>query len=298
VRLLAIAVIAIGCKKAAPVEVAPGSGSGSAVAPIAPDAAVAIATPTWTLETKLIELPCGDRKLALPAPGPTTKPAERPLERVPAMTACQDQPTIAAACTCLAASADKWTSGISMPAECEMQKEIDPHAQLVTVTSNPVEGSSKEGGRAFVLIARHGDKWSAVDEVESVADIDLSETPKMSGVASITSFETRTLADGTLYAIQSQTETHEHSMGDMDYDGSAQLTVCVSPNNPKLQPFCYKPLSLGSWSYSWTTTKKEAADACAVRSVAAFSVTLDATSTTVRLAHGVDREGTAGRYHL
>jgi hypothetical protein len=302
-RALALAtlVFVVGCKKAATVDdkPLPGSGSGSATAPRpVPDNPVAKA-PAWKIESQPIALPCGDRPLKLPPPAAATKPAvDRVLAHADAMTVCQDQASVAAACTCLAGAVDKWAGGLSAPAECEVQTQADPRAQLVMVSSNPADGASKSGGSAFILVARHGAMWSAAGVVELAPDVDLAETPKASRRATVTKLEPHPLAAATLYWIESQSETQERSMGDLDRDGAAQGTICVAPNAGTAAPFCYKPISLGAWTYSFTPAKADAPDACTIQGATAFGVGLDATSATVRLLHGSDSEGMAGRYRL
>lgn len=302
-RALALATLmfVVGCKKAATVDdkPLPGSGSGSATAPRpAPDGPVANA-PAWKVESQLVALACGDKPLKLPPPVPAAKPAvERMLAHADAMTVCQDQASVAAACTCLAGAVDKWAGGLSAPAECEVQNQADPRAQLVMVSSNPADGATKSGGTAFLLVARHGAMWSAAGIVEIAPDVDLSETPKASRRATIAKFEPHPLAAATLYWIESQSETQEHSMGDLDHDGAAHGTICVAPDAATAAPFCYKPLSLATWTYSFTPAKADAPDACTIQGVTSFEVGLDATSATVRLVHGNDSEGMAGRYRL
>lgn len=311
-RALGFAILAVvaGCKKAAPVDEKPGSGSGSgsqtaATPPAPPDAASTPApAPTWKLESQPVALACGDKPLTLPPPATTKPPVDRALGRADAISVCQDQPSVAAACTCLAGAVDKWAGGISAPAECEVTKQSDPGAQLVDVTSNPPDGASKVGGEAFVLIVRRGATWSPAGVVETAADIDLSVTPKATQRATIARFESRPVADGTLYWIESRHETQEHSVGDLDQDGAAQGTICVAPGVSAVSgvsappAFCYKPLALATWTYSFTPEKAKDPGACTVASVATFGVTLEPGAATVRVTHGNDSEGQSGHYRL
>ena len=302
-RALAFAILVVftGCKKAATVEDKPAQGSGSdvAAAPHAPPDPPSAAAPAWKVESQPIELACGDKPLALPAPGTAAKPpVDRALGHGDAMTVCQDQASVAAACTCLAAAVDKWAGGISAPADCEVEQPSDPSAQLVKVSSNPPDGSKKSGGQAFVLIAKHAATWSPAGVVESAADIDLAETPKATQRATIARFVSQPVADGNLYWIESRHETQERSMGDLDHDGTAQGTICVAPKTAATRPFCYKPLNLGTWTYSFTTAKAGDPSACTITAVTAFAVNLEPASATVRLVHGNDSEGLAGHYRL
>jgi hypothetical protein len=301
-RAFAFAMVAVlaGCKKAAPVEdkPAPGSGSAAATPPVAPPDAASATAPAWKLDSQPVELTCDDKPLKLPAPGTVKPPVDRTLGRAGAIAVCQNQASVAAACSCLAASVDKWAGGISAPGECEVQKQSDPHAQLVKVSSNPPDGATKSGGETFVLIARRDATWSPAGIVEVAPDIDFSETPKATQKATIARFESRPLADGTLLWIESRHETQEHSAGDLDQDGAAQATICVVPGAAASPAFCYKPLALGSWVYSFTTAKAGDPSACSVSSAATFAVSLEPGSATVRLTHGSDSEGLAGHYRL
>ena len=295
-----------GCKKTATVDdkPAPGSGSGSAAAtpPTAtPDAASAPApapAPAWKLDSQPVELACDDKPLKLPPPGAAKPPVDRALGRADAIAVCQNQVSVAAACSCLAAAVDKWAGGISAPGECEVQKPSDPNAQLIKVNSNPPDGATKSGGETFVLIAKRDATWSPAGIIEVAPDIDFSVTPKATQKATIARFESRPLADGTLYWIESRHETQEHSMGDLDQDGAAQGTICVAPSAAASPAFCYKPFALASWTYSFTPAKAGDSSACSISSATTFTVSLEPGSATVRLSHGNDSEGLAGHYRL
>jgi hypothetical protein len=299
-RWLALAglVLVVGCKKTAPVEDKLAKGSGSASSSEAPAIDAAVAVPAWKVESQPVDLPCGDKPLALPAPVAGKPAADRVLAHAEAMTVCQDQVSVAAACTCLAGSIDKWGAGLSAPAECEPEKPSDPRAQLVVVSSNPTDPSSKSGGEAHVLVARHGAAWSAIGVIETAPDVDLSETPKASHTAKITRFESHPLGDAALYWVESRNQAQEKSMGDLEYNGAAQATICVVPNAATAAGFCYAPIKLGAWEYAFTIAKADQADACSIRTAATFSAVLEASAVTVRLLHGTDSETTAGLYRL
>jgi len=166
------------------------------------------------------------------------------------------------------------------------------------VSSNPPDGATKSGGETFVLIAGRDAAWSPAGIIEVAPDIDFSVTPKATQKATIARFESRPLADGTLYWIESRHETQEHSMGELDQDGAAQGTICVAPGAAAAPAFCYKPLALASWTYSFTPAKGGDSSACSVSSATTFAVSLESGSATVRLTHGNDSEGLAGHYRL
>src|SRR5262245_51625134 len=80
-----------------------GSGAGTASGP-----------PAWKLESRPVELPCGNKPLAIPAAAPTAAAAERPLPRAEPIAGCRDLASIRAACQCLSASVGTWgkTAGL------------------------------------------------------------------------------------------------------------------------------------------------------------------------------------------
>lgn len=303
----AIAVLAFGCKKSptageTPAPGAAGPGSGSMQPPgTASDAPGAAPAPPWKIESRPLELPCGDKPLGLPPPVAAAKPAvDRTLAHADTIAQCRDQASVAAACACLAGAIDKWGSNLNLSAtgECEPQPQSSSEAQIVEVRSKPADLAATSGGEAFVLVAKHGGTWSAVAVIDAAPDVDLTVTPKVSHRAKIATFESHSLPSGSLYWIESQSEAQEKSMGDLERDGEAQGTICVMPAAASAAPFCYAPLKLGAWTYAFTVAKADQPDACSIRSVATYTATLDAAAATLRVVHGSDADGTAGHYRL
>ena len=259
--------------------------------PVAIDAAV-VAAPTWTAKSEPIALMCGDKPLAMPPRDPAAKPAaDRNLSHADGIAVCHDQATVAATCACLAGSIATWGPGLSGSGDCKPVSQAS-EAQIVEVTSQPADADAKSGGEALVLVVKHGAKWSAVAVVDAEPDIDLTSTPRMTEHAAIAKFETHPLADGQLYWVVSQTETQDKSMGDVDHDGRTRGTICVAPTNPNTPAFCYTPLALGSWIYSFTAQDSS----CAINKITTHTATLDGTAATLRLDHGSDSDVIAGRY--
>lgn len=301
-RYVLITVLLLGCKRAAPVEdhpVARSGSSGSAVIapPPAIDAAVA-AAPAWKLASQPVELTCGDSLLTLPAAVPPSKPpVDAALQPRAGLSVCKDQASVAAVCTCLADSIARWSTdlGLSPRGECTPDKEADANARLVKIRSLPEATDTTSPGEAYVLVARRGATWSAIEIVEVAVEIDLSETPKASERATISRFEAKPITDGTMYWIESRTDSQDKSMGELEISGEAQGLICrTTPTSAG----CYPPLALGSWEYTFTVAKAGAADACAIQKIATFGVTLDASSANVQLLQGTQTDAIAGTYKL
>jgi hypothetical protein len=141
-------------------------------------------------------------------------------------------------------------------------------------------------------------QWSAVNVVEHAPDVDLTMTPKATHGASIKKFETRPRADGTVLWIESDNQYSETAMGEQEVNGAAALTICVVPTAPA-QAYCYAPVKLAAWDYTFTFDKAGQDDACEVRKAGGLSASLDgAGGLTVRLDRGTDKTGAAGHYHL
>ncbi len=286
-RLILSALLVIGCKKSEQHAPTPGSASG------ATPPADAAAAPAWTIESQPIELPCGNQPLALPPP--TAKPpVDAALQPVKPLAVCQDQPSVAAACACLAGSVTSWTEGFVAKAECELDGHGDPTAQLVQIYGAPDDDATTSGGQAFVLVVRRGSAWSPLAIVDLADAVDLSVTPKASSRGTIVAFEARPLAGGTLYWIESRTETQEKSMGDLEYSGATQGTICVVG----AKSTCFAPVELGSWEYAFTIASADQPDACKITSVATYGATVDASGVTLRLVHGAPDKPAAGHYKL
>lgn len=293
-RWLLVLVVVLGCKKGNGGDKhtpATGSGSGSGSQEVAPP------PPAWTIESQPVDLMCADKPLALPAPaGATAAPAPRALPHGDAIHACQDQASVAAVCDCLVKSIKDWGGdlGLSPAVECEPQPPANTDAQLVEVSSKPADDSSTSGGEAFVFVARHGATWSPVAVIEAAPDVDLSVTPKASHTATLDRVASHATTGGTLYWLESHHEAQDKDVGDTDHDGDAHGTVCLVPSSGA--PTCGKPLVLGTWSYAFSLPKADQPDACTIGKVSTFTATVDPTGVTLKLAHGPDSGGQAGRY--
>jgi hypothetical protein len=269
-----------GCKKPTSQDVTNGSATaGSAAAP----------APTWKATSHPIELSCGDSPLALPVPQAAPAVPERPLAHADALAQCHDQASVDAACDCLAKSVATWGTKLLLagPATCTPQPDPQPDAVVVQIQDNPVEPDSKTGGTALVLVAKRGTTWSALAVVDAEGDIDLAQTPKLTESVKLLAFEPHPIAGGSLYSIETRGETRESDMGDHDIEGGVVESLCTTA-------FCYAPLRLADWSYTWTPAKTS----CAVSKLASFVATFEPSSVTMVLEHGSDRDGVAGRYRL
>ena len=285
-RWLLVLVVVLGCKK--------GNG-GDKHTPVT----VAPPPPAWTIDSQPVDLMCADKPLALPPPAgaaPAPAPAPRALPRADAIRACQDQASVAATCDCLVKSIEDWGGdlGLSPAVECEPQPPANADAQLVEVSSKPADDSSTSGGEAFVFVAKHGATWSPVAVIESAPDVDLSVTPKASHTAKIDRVTSHAAPSGSLYWIESHHEAQDKDVGDTDHDGDAHGTVCLVPGGAAAS--CTKPLVLGTWSYAFSLPRADQPDACTIAKVSTFTATVDAGGVTVKLAHGPDSGGEAGRY--
>jgi hypothetical protein len=150
-----------------------------------------------------------------------------------------------------------------------------------------------------VFTAAHGKAWSAVDVVEAAPDVDLTQTPKATHGATITGLEVRPRTDGTLVWIQSQNQYSETDMGEQEVQGAAALTLCVLPSDAAQEPYCYAPVKIATWEYTFTIANADRDDACKIREAAVFSASLDSSGAlSVRLDRGTDKAGSAGKYHL
>jgi hypothetical protein len=287
-RTLLLCVLAtVACnKKTAPEPAALGSATpGSAVSP-APDAASA---PAWTATSHAIELTCGDSPLELTPPQAAAKPApDRPLGRSDALAVCRDQPSVDAVCGCLAKSVATWGKSLLLagPATCEVQPNAQPDAAILQIVDNPAETATKSGGAALVMVAKRGATWSAVAVIDAAGDIDLAATPKLVGSLKLVSFDPH---PGSMYSIETRSESRQADMGEHSIEGSVIATLCSAASG-----VCYTPLKLGTWTYTWTPK----ANACQISALALFSATFDAGGATLRLDHGSDSDGRAGRYRF
>jgi hypothetical protein len=277
-----VAAVIAGCGGKKTGDAAGSAPAGSAAAP---------AVPPWSLETKPGELMCGDKTPAVPeaaATGERAVPRGEPI-------GCQDQPSLDAVCACLIASSAKWASGLSAPLACQPTERGDARVKLLELVSRPTDPEELASGASYILAAAHGAKWSALAEVEHAPEVDRSATPKASHSADIKAFELRPRNDGMLVWIQSQSQYEEHAMGELEHKGAAQVTICSVPAAATQAPFCYAPIALAAWDYTYT----DSTEACEIRELAVYAAGLDSTGKlTVRIDRGDDKAGAAGRYHL
>lgn len=218
-------------------------------------------------------------KLAVPPP--------RSLPPGQAITACQDLASVDEVCKCLATSSK--ATGIEGKATCEPAKERGTRAQLVVVQGQPDDPDATAGGTAIVLVAKRGEKWSALQVVETADDVDLTVTPKAMHAATVLAYEER---DTTIW-VETRNQYSETSVGDHDVRGEAGLTICRIPSAVGERASCNARIPLAAWDY----TQAVADDQCEVRSMFAFRAVLSSDDTLVLvLAAGVDNSGRAGRY--
>ncbi|HEX4455912.1 MAG TPA: hypothetical protein VH143_33860 [Kofleriaceae bacterium] len=290
--VLSAIVAAFACNKKPTSEPAPGS-----AAPVAQaaDAAAAAAAPAWSATSHPIELACGDGPLTLTPPQPAASPAAaRTFKHGDAFSQCHDQASIAAACDCLAKSVATWGKKLLLagPATCTPQPNARADGAVVLLQDESPDTATRAGGSALVLLAKRGATWSAISVVESSADIDLTQTPKLTGSLKLVAFDEHPIAGGLLYSIETRTETAQSDMGEHDLDGTASATLCSVPADAHPDAFCYVPVALGSWSYTWTPKE----GSCEIKKLATFAATYDATGATLRLDHGSDADTVAGHY--
>ena len=289
-----VLIVAVACKKPPggdkPTPGSDQAGSGSSTQPAAPPPPA-----SWKIDSQPVELMCGEKPLTLPAPAAASPKGDRALPHADAIRTCQDQASVAAVCDCLTKSIKDWggSLGLSPAVQCEVQTPAQPDAQLVEVSSTPADDSTS-GGEAFVFVAKHGATWSPVAVIEGAPDVDLSITPKASHTAKIDRVEAHAIASGSLYWIESHHEAQDKSMGESEREGEAHGTVCTVPTGAS--PWCGAPLVRGAWTYTYSLAKADQPDACTITKVSTYAATLDPTSVTVRLVHGSDEDGVAGRY--
>ena len=291
---LAVVVLVPSCKKPQP---AADTTSGSATPVAAAPNAAPQAPPAWTATSHPIELSCGDSPLVLTAPQSAATPAsERTLKHGDAIAQCHDQASIEATCDCLAKSIAAWgtTFQLAGPATCTPQPNAQPDAAVVQLQDNPADPDSKTGGTALVLVAKRGSSWSAISAIDAEGDIDLTQTPKLTESAKLVAFEAHPIASGSLYSIETRSETRQSDMGDHDIEGGVVETFCAIPRDAHAAATCYAPLNLGTWSYTWTPAKTS----CEISKLAIFAASFDATGVTMRLDHGSDADGIAGHYRF
>ncbi len=290
--VLSAAIAALACNKKPTSE--PAVGSATPVAQSA-DAEAAAAAPAWSATSHPIELACGDGPLTLTPPQAAASPtAARTFKHGDTLSECHDQASIDAACDCLAKSIATWGKQLLLagPATCMQQPNARADGAVVMLQDNPPDTATHTGGSALVLLAKRGATWSAISVVESSADIDLTQTPKLTGSLKLVAFDEHRIAGGSLYSIETRTETAQSDMGEHDLDGTASATLCPVPSDAHSAAFCYAPVSLGSWSYTWTPKE----GSCEIKKLATFAATYDPSGAMLRLDHGSDVDAVAGHY--
>jgi hypothetical protein len=298
IRTLAIAtlvVVSAGCKKPPKSEETaasrgssaggsglelPGSGSGSGPA----------AGRSWTIESHPVEPRCGDHAIELPPPvAPTEPPVDTKLAARAAIASCHDQPSVAATCSCLAASIETWGKDTLSPrGECEAATtELDANAALVRVKSVPADPNRRAAGEATIFVAKRGGAWSAIASIATAADVDQGETPEGSEKVIVERTRNQPIEGGTLYWIEARNEAQDKSLGGkLAVTGSTEGTICrVTTDDTS----CLGPIVLGAWSYG---------DRCNVHTLGVFRATITPTTVTIRIEHGKQSEAIAGTYHM
>jgi hypothetical protein len=191
---------------------------------------------------------------------------ERPLKRDKPIAVCQDQKSTESVCACLVGAIATWADGLHAPATCKPIAEYKTAgAQLLQIRSQPADPASIAGGVTFVVAGVHGNKWSAVDAIETAPELDLGVTPHASNDAAIDRFEIRPLPDATVVWIESRHETEETAMGDHSRTGEASTTVCIVPTAATSSPSCYTSVPRSAWDYTEAITNPAAG--CTIRSV-------------------------------
>jgi hypothetical protein len=292
--LVVVLAAAFGCKHNPSSEPGTGSattGSATTVAQAAVDAGAA-AAPAWKATSHPIELACGDAPLPLPPPQPAAAPAAtRTFKPGNTFTQCHDQLSLDAACDCLAKSIATWGKSFLLagPATCAPQPNATD-AAIVQLQDNPADTASHTGGSALLLVAKRGATWSAISVVDTTGDIDLAQTPKLTGSVKLVALD----AHGSIYSIETRNETAQSDMGEHDLDGTVTGTLCSIPSDAHADAFCYVPVNLGTWSYTWTPKE----GSCEIKKLATFNASYDGAGATLQLAHGSDADGVAGRYQF
>jgi len=217
-----------------------------------------------------------------------TKP--RPLPRATPLTACQQLTSVDAVCKCLASSVSQWgaAGGLEGTVSCEPAQERGTQAQLVVVQEQPADPDKAVGGTAFVLVAKRGASWSALQVVETAGDVDLTVTPRAMHSATVLAYEER----GTTIWVETKNQYSESGGGESEVRGEAALTVCSIG-----EPAACARVPLAGWDYSSTSAHGDGDDTCEVRSAFAYRAALTSAGVlTLVLAAGVDDGGHAGRY--
>jgi len=261
----------------------PAAASGSTVA--AADSAI---SSNWTIESDAAEPRCGDQPIPLaPAIVPTETPVDIKLKARPAIASCQDQPSVAATCNCLAATIASWGDDLSPKGECVATTiELDATAVLVQVKSVSADPIERVPGEATILVAKRRTGWSAVAVVATAADVKQRDAPGGSEKVTVESSKAEPIVGGTLYWIVARNDEHDHRLGKLSVTSATEGTICrISSNDAS----CLTPVVLAAWSYE---------EHCKVHTLGLFHATVTPTTVTVRVEHGKQSEPIAGTYHI
>ena len=206
----------------------------------------------------------------------------RTLARGTPIADCQQLASVDAVCKCLTGKA----VGLEGTLACEAAKEKGTNGQLVVVQEQAADPDKAVGGTAFVLVAKRGEKWSAMQVVETAGDVDLTETPNAMHGATVLAYEER----GSTIWVETQNQYSETGGGEREVRGEVGLTVCNATT-------CTARIPLAGWDYTVTLAHGDGDDKCDVRSAFAYRATLTSAGVlTLVLAAGVDDGGRAGRY--
>jgi hypothetical protein len=265
----------------------------------------------WRRESAPLQLDCDGAPAAKagakhPSGSPAVaaaEPAVRTLPRAELMQECQGHGSVEEACGCLAKAMTP-SGGV---ASCEVTepeaREREPKARsdrgrLVSVWSGSGERDTLDKGRTLVLLARRGATWSALLAVDSSDEVDRTETPQTSDLASVRRYEELPLGGGTLFWIQTASESSDVAAGDRFVQGSAGLTLCAVPADGADGAASCARLSLGEWDYDFSE-RDGASPRCQVRKASRYRVRLDERGEgEVILESGVDDQKLAGRFKL
>ena len=184
--------------------------AGAAGSAAAGDAAEA-SPKKWQRESAPLELDCdgapakpAGKNPSKPAAAAPAEPAAPPLPRAELMKECQGQASVEEACGCLAMAMTP-SGGV---ASCEVAepepREREPKARsergrLESVWSGAGERDTLDKGRTLVLLARRGSTWSALQVVDSSDEVDRTETPQTSDLATVRRYEELPFGGGTLF---------------------------------------------------------------------------------------------------
>lgn len=129
-------------------------------------------------------------------------------------------------CACLAKDlAALGTDFDHGPGTCELAKASSMSAQVATVFST----ESRDGEVAAVstvVIARDAAGWAAYGVVELVAEIDLTETPRMSAAVEVTAVSEAVFGAARFAWIETATTEEDVAGAERYIDAMSALTIC------------------------------------------------------------------------